>query len=441
MTPPHPPSPAHCHIACTPPPTPTRARHRTAGTFAGIVALLASAAATAQSYRVHPWPIESPSHGARALVTAPHDPVASPFGWHDTNGVPGPEFTTLRGNNAHVYMDVDSNSTPDGPGPEGGAGLVFDHAVNFASPPLSYSDALATNAFYWTNRLHDIFQRHGFTPARGNMQANNYGLGGLGNDPVKVEILKGGGVNNVSHVITADGSSPSIRHYLWNTTTPNRESSFDAGTHGWAYTLLMHRRLIGTCTEGSETPSIGYADLLGLLVTTDFHIATPTAPRGLGTYVLGQPTNGAGIRTIPYSTDMSVFPRTYANLPTLASPHATGSVWAGAMWDLVWAMVARYGASHDLLTGNGAENRILRLAIEGMNTMQCPAGFVSARNSILAADQTLHGGADRCMIWKVFARRGLGADAQEGSPNSILDQVVSFAEPVECDRVFAHGFE
>ena len=34
--------------------------------------------------------------------------TASPFGWHDTNGVAGAEFTTTQGNNVQAYTDVDA---------------------------------------------------------------------------------------------------------------------------------------------------------------------------------------------------------------------------------------------------------------------------------------------------------------------------------------------
>ncbi|MBN8480502.1 MAG: M36 family metallopeptidase [Xanthomonadales bacterium] len=407
-----------------------------------LLSILAAAGDVgAQTYRA--FPVESPNHGPRALLANPSDPVASPFGWHDTNGVAGAEFTTLRGNNAYVYLDVDANGAPDALTPDGGATLAFDFPFSPADAPSAYYAALMTNAFYWTSHLHDIFQRHGFTPARGNMQANTYGQGGIGNDPVKVEVAKGNGVNNVTYVNAADGVSPTIRTYVWNYTTPNRESSFDAGTMAWAYTILMFNRLVSasSCASAAETPYMGYADFFGILVTTDFHTATPSGPRGLGTYVLGQPVNGTGIRDFPYSTDLAVFPRTYANLPSLQTPHGTGSVYAATLWDLTWLMVTRYGASHDLLNGSGAENRMLRLAIEGMDTMACPGGFVSARESILAADQTLHGGADRCLIWQAFARRGLGNGAAEGSANSIADQVASFTLPIDCDHIFDNGFQ
>ena len=38
-------------------------------------------------YEVFELPIESPNHGNRTIVSEPADPIASPQGWHDTNGL------------------------------------------------------------------------------------------------------------------------------------------------------------------------------------------------------------------------------------------------------------------------------------------------------------------------------------------------------------------
>ena len=60
-------------------------------------------------------------------MTNPADAFASPFGWHDTNGAAGPEFTTTQGNNAHAYSDRDNDNNPDsGSSPSGGPTLQFD---------------------------------------------------------------------------------------------------------------------------------------------------------------------------------------------------------------------------------------------------------------------------------------------------------------------------
>ena len=45
------------------------------------------------TYRVLALPLESPSDGRRTLQRDPADALASPFGWHDTNGAPGAEST------------------------------------------------------------------------------------------------------------------------------------------------------------------------------------------------------------------------------------------------------------------------------------------------------------------------------------------------------------
>jgi hypothetical protein len=57
------------------------------------------------SYQVFPIPVESPLDGTRQIIVDPHDPLASPFGWHDVNGLPGADFTDTRGNNAWAQQD------------------------------------------------------------------------------------------------------------------------------------------------------------------------------------------------------------------------------------------------------------------------------------------------------------------------------------------------
>ena len=60
-------------------------------------------------YRVFSLPTESPIHGTNDLITDPANLTASPFGWHDTDGVDGPEYTITRGNNAYAYDDIDAD--------------------------------------------------------------------------------------------------------------------------------------------------------------------------------------------------------------------------------------------------------------------------------------------------------------------------------------------
>jgi hypothetical protein len=63
----------------------------------------------------------------------------------------------------------------------------------------------------------------------------------------------------------------------------------------------------------------------------------------------------------------------------------------------------------------------------------------------LEADELAFGGANRCLIWEVFANRGLGESASQGSAFNRFDQVESFDVPSDCalnidDRGAASNF-
>lgn len=265
--------------------------------IAAAAALLCAASAQADSYRVYALPATTPDHGDRVLVTNPADTFASPFGWHDTNGAAGPEYTILQGNNVIVYVDADANGEPDDPGANGGAGLDFDFPWSPKMAPRTYTEALATNAFYWGNRLHDIFYRHGFDEPARNMQQNNYGRGGIGADPLRIEILYGAAYNEVSWVAADEGVSPRLRNHVWVLTEPTREASFDASMMIYGYSKVAEARLNAPgCFDNADNPSSGYADYLAVLLTNDFSTTTPATPRGVGTYVAGQPVDGNGLR-------------------------------------------------------------------------------------------------------------------------------------------------
>ncbi len=165
-------------------------------------------------YRVFPFPTESPAHGPQVLVSEPADVQASPFGWHDTDGVPGAEYTITRGNNVFAYEDADDDDQP-GYSPDGGAALSFD--FDYAPPqgPQDYLDASITNLFFACNALHDVLHRYGFDAASGNFQANNLDAGGEGNDEVIAQAQDGGGMNNANFGTPADGQSGRMQMYLW----------------------------------------------------------------------------------------------------------------------------------------------------------------------------------------------------------------------------------
>jgi uncharacterized repeat protein (TIGR01451 family) len=176
------------------------------------------AANNPDEYFVFAYPLESPDNGPPTLEMNPADPTSNPFGWHDTDGAAGPEFTITTGNNAWADSDLDANNIPDGNAPDGGSGLVFNHPYNLNLDPSLYLTASIVNLFYWNNIMHDISYRYGFDEASGNFQENNYGNGGLGSDSVYADAQDSIGVNNADFGTPPDGHNP--RMQMYRTTYP-----------------------------------------------------------------------------------------------------------------------------------------------------------------------------------------------------------------------------
>lgn len=167
-----------------------------------------------QSYLVYPIYTESPLHGQRVTVTNPADVLASPYGWHDVDGLPGAEYTDTRGNNATVQEDRNAN---DGIGEksEGGQDLNFSFEMDFNRAPDANLQASMTNTFYWVNVNHDVFYQYGFDESAGNFQVNNYGRPGLSNDMVIADVQDGRENNNARFYTYPDGRSGRMELYLW----------------------------------------------------------------------------------------------------------------------------------------------------------------------------------------------------------------------------------
>ncbi len=169
------------------------------------------------SYNVFPLGVESPIHGPRSIEVNPSDNVASPFGWHDDNGVIGAEYTSSKGNNVEAKDDIDNNNeTVPGQMAQGGTSLMFDFPYDGTATPTTNLDAAITNLFYWNNMMHDVWYHHGFDEASGNFQELNYSGLGLGSDYVNADALDGGGTNNANFSTPSDGGNPRMQMYVWN---------------------------------------------------------------------------------------------------------------------------------------------------------------------------------------------------------------------------------
>ncbi|OIQ23261.1 T9SS-dependent M36 family metallopeptidase [Lacinutrix sp. MedPE-SW] len=185
------------------------------------------------------------------------------------------------------------------------------------------------------------------------------------------------------------------------------------------------------CLTNAEQMGEGWSDWFGLMITmksTDLG----TDARGIGTYATTQPVDGQGIRPFPYSTDTTTNPLTYAdtnNTAAISQPHGIGTVWGTVLWDLTWKYIEKYGFDPDIYNGTGGNNKIMQLVLDGLKLQVCGAGFVDGRDGLLAADLATTGGEDQCLIWEVFAARGLGVNASQGTFGSRTDQVEDFTMP------------
>ena len=128
-------------------------------------------------------------------------------------------------------------------------------------------------------------------------------------------------------------------------------------------------------------------------------------------------------------TSTNFFQSFDANGVEQTSVHGVGSVWATMLWDLTWAYINKYGYDNNKYTGTGGNNKLMRIVLDGIKLQPCSPTFVEARDAIIAADKAITGGADFCLIWEVFAARGLGLNASAGSRNVGNDQVEDFTRP------------
>jgi hypothetical protein len=167
------------------------------------------------SYNVYAIPLKHPLDGSRSIVNNPADATASPYGWHDTNGMVGAELTITQGNNVLAHADIAGDNSI-GFQPDGTATLDFNFPLDLTNEPTGYRNASVTNLFYINNIMHDVWYHYGFDEAAGNFQQNNYGNGGTGGDYVIADGQDGSGNDNANFSTPADGSNPRMQMYLWD---------------------------------------------------------------------------------------------------------------------------------------------------------------------------------------------------------------------------------
>jgi len=184
------------------------------------------------SYKVYEWPAESPNH-VRSLPLPPGDGrtvatgsaaslLASPFGWHDTNGLVGADTADTTGNNVATQTDETNDDVyvaALGEVRPSNVARNFIYPIDLTKDPDTYREAVVTNLFYWNNVIHDLHYLFGFNEAAGNFQQNNYGKGGQGNDRLDADAQDGSGTNNANMLTLPEGVSPRMQMYIWTGAT------------------------------------------------------------------------------------------------------------------------------------------------------------------------------------------------------------------------------
>ena len=401
------------------------------------------------SYRVIKYPAESPTHpgGTPSVHTDPWLMAGAPaasLGWHNDGTV---LHDSTRGNNVWAQEDRDASNATFGnaaisttPQPTLTLDYVYDFTKAPADPTSDNQKFAITNLFYWNNIIHDIAYLYGFNEPAGNFQNNNQGRGGAGNDYVIADAQDASGNNNANFSTGVDGARPRMQMFLWTAPNPDRDGDMDNSIVVHEYTHGISNRYTGgpataSCLGNAEQGGEGWSDYFALMSTTNWATATVndgTIRRGIGTYAANQAPTGTGIRRFPYSTDMAIYPLTYANMPGSVVPHGTGEIWCMMLWEMTWEIIKQDNAINPNLFNPGptasmiGNSAALKLVSEGMRLQPCNPGYVDARNAILRADTLLFNKKYSCSIWKAFAKRGLGRLASQGSSGSATDGTADF---------------
>jgi hypothetical protein len=365
-------------------------------------------------------PQPNPSPGVRMSAAPPivprvpvsfqGDPVASPQGW--MTGV------ATEGNNVIAGENLSATDFVAPVPVQAVAGdFIFPLQLGVGFFPLAYTNPAVTNLFYWINRAHDLHYQYGFDEQAGNYQANNFGRGGVGGDPIYAyahygaQYPGGGEFENAFFALEAttdDGVPAEVAMFVSGgfglTNDIFTDGAYDAEVMVHEYTHGVSERLARQAYTVYQGRAMGEA-------WSDFFALEYIVPVGAppdGSYPEGEyffQNWGTGIRTRPYSTNMNVDPLTFGNIGHVTSYpeiHADGEIWVAALWEMRANLIAQFGEKE-------GRNRVRQLVIDGMKLSVPAATMVDMRDAILLADRVDYNGASQTQLWAGFAKRGLGA--------------------------------
>ncbi len=339
------------------------------------------------------------------------------------------------GNNCIAYADLKAPNgfgTGDVRGKITAAG-VFDYTYNHTKDsidPKNLQNSLV-GMFFHVNWLHDRWYEAGFDEASGNAQVKNFGLGGLGADPILAEGADFSGTDNANMSTPADGSSPRMQMFTFASmlpAKPKRTSNHEALITFHEMGHYISNRLVGNASglgnQQGGAMGEGWGDFFAVCMTSQ---ATDNFAKGAfaaGGWTDLTPTFKENyyfsIRRYPYSADMQKNPLTFKHIsantvlpvgpvrnPTAGGPnnavHNAGEVWCSMLWEVFVALVRKHPHAE-------AEKRMLKYVIGGLKQTPSQPTFTQARDGILSAVAALNP-ADLPDVKKAFAKRGIGKNA------------------------------
>ncbi|KAH6578946.1 hypothetical protein BASA60_003457 [Batrachochytrium salamandrivorans] len=264
------------------------------------------------------------------------------------------------------------------------------------------------------NTFHDVLYAYGFNEPAGNFQRDNFKRGGIGEDPVIINVQDSKDANNAFFYTPPDGQPGVLNLHIFTATEPHRDPALDNTVIVHELTHGLSDRLTGgaqtkMCMSKIESGGLseGYSDMIVLIFTAKPK-DTRNTRRVMGEYVEG---DQRGSRRYPYTTDIRVNPLTYRDAVGEKQRHALGEIWAVMLFEVYWNFVDAYGFSANLHDATQKEGNIifLQLLVGTLMIQPCNPTFIFAYHAMLAADDVYYGGVHKHLIIKGFAKRGLGS--------------------------------
>lgn len=331
----------------------------------------------------------------------------SPVGWLDGGTQ---RNVNISGNNVRAFLDRNADATAD----TGGTAIFDENFISFANlsqdPTLSTNGAVSVQTlFYFVNRMHDEFYRHGFTETAGNFQQSNFGRGGEGGDAVRASAQVGGSLNNATFVFAPEGEPPRMVVRLYDMSVPRRDGALDSDILWHEYTHGLTNRMIGNMNgRVSRAIDEGNSDAFSIIMTND------------DVHAEYSNNNPLGNRSEPYAN----YSRTLSDFDTADDAiNLNGEIYAAAIWRL-WEIFQENNLSRDLLLGH---------LIDAMNFTPARADYIDMRDGILISTPP---DLD-CHVWSAFANFGIGVGAGISSNGTFVAE--SFSQPLNCTATTEPG--